>query len=128
MAAAVQKDLENAMGTMRQSMETMAQREAQLGGLDEKSSHLRTSSLAFQNESRRLEALQRWNAYRMYVVIFVVAAELLALVAFPSNFLPFTALVTVFCVIFAVLYTKATAPTSAGVGVYYPGPPAQAGE
>mmetsp|Transcript_956 Transcript_956/g.2179 ORF Transcript_956/g.2179 Transcript_956/m.2179 type:complete len:147 (-) Transcript_956:32-472(-) len=64
-----QKDIDHAMGVMRDSMAMLAERDVKLHNLEDKSNSLQGSSTAFTRQAKRLRWEQRWQQYRLVAMV-----------------------------------------------------------
>ncbi|CAE8632049.1 unnamed protein product [Polarella glacialis] len=60
-----QKELDTAMGSMRDNMTMMAERDSRLGELEGKSNMLQGTSSAFSRQARRLRWEMKWQQFRL---------------------------------------------------------------
>eukprot|EP00450_Noctiluca_scintillans_P037401 CAMPEP_0194544340 /NCGR_PEP_ID=MMETSP0253-20130528/87391_1 /TAXON_ID=2966 /ORGANISM="Noctiluca scintillans" /LENGTH=139 /DNA_ID=CAMNT_0039391219 /DNA_START=71 /DNA_END=490 /DNA_ORIENTATION=- len=74
----VQEQVRDVMSVMQENMAAMAEREAELGSLNERTEDLRGTSIAFGKESRRLRQNYEWRKYKLYIALASVVIWLLA--------------------------------------------------
>eukprot|EP00929_Paragymnodinium_shiwhaense_P052071 TRINITY_DN26110_c0_g1_i1.p3 TRINITY_DN26110_c0_g1~~TRINITY_DN26110_c0_g1_i1.p3 ORF type:complete len:150 (-),score=48.77 TRINITY_DN26110_c0_g1_i1:314-763(-) len=65
----VEQHLDAAMSTMKDNMNAMIQRDAQLDHLQSRTNDLQGASNAFGKEAKRLREHQNWQRYRIYIVV-----------------------------------------------------------
>uniref|UniRef100_A0A7S1LRZ8 V-SNARE coiled-coil homology domain-containing protein n=1 Tax=Alexandrium catenella TaxID=2925 RepID=A0A7S1LRZ8_ALECA len=97
-----QKDLDSAMGVMRENMTRMADRDSKLSDLQDKSTQFASTSEKFTGQAKTLQWKTKWQQYRLYALAaFMVLWVVLALVF--RNHLPvyFAVSTAVFAVLFA---------------------------
>eukprot|EP00931_Biecheleriopsis_adriatica_P002538 TRINITY_DN10348_c0_g1_i1.p1 TRINITY_DN10348_c0_g1~~TRINITY_DN10348_c0_g1_i1.p1 ORF type:complete len:141 (+),score=34.40 TRINITY_DN10348_c0_g1_i1:40-462(+) len=96
-----QEELDAAMGAMRNSMAMMAERDARLHSLDDKSHALQGTSGAFSRQAKRLRWEMRWQQSRMLVLAVALALWISCAYIFHNNLLAYF---VISAVVFVLIY------------------------
>eukprot|EP00411_Alexandrium_monilatum_P022357 CAMPEP_0175217508 /NCGR_PEP_ID=MMETSP0093-20121207/18282_1 /TAXON_ID=311494 /ORGANISM="Alexandrium monilatum, Strain CCMP3105" /LENGTH=155 /DNA_ID=CAMNT_0016510941 /DNA_START=52 /DNA_END=519 /DNA_ORIENTATION=+ len=96
-----QKDINAAMGVMRENMARMADRDSKLYDLQDKSTAFQSTSEKFTGQAKTLQFRTKWQQYRLYALAAALMLWVLLALVFRDHLLIYFA---VSSVVFAVLF------------------------
>ena len=95
--AAAQREVNAAVSTMQQNMQSMAERDIQLSNLDGKTESFAATSAKFKQQSAHLHQKMLMQKYATFFLVAMLALEFLGYLFFPQY-------TTVLCVVLVAAY------------------------